>query len=132
MKPKEAEMMEIDLDDEQVPQTPPRLHSINKDGKVESKAGTMSAMAIDCDSTPPNTPGRKEDKGQKKASPSKKKGGPKLALSKKEKQTLSKWPKTPYKPEDIFGEGDSLHDHEKLVRVNITNFAGSGCPKVEQ
>ena len=71
----------------------------------------MSDMAIDCDSTPPSTPGRKEDKGQKKASPSNKKAGPKLDLSKKEKQTLNKWPRKPYGPEDIFGEGD--HDHEK-------------------
>ena len=70
------------------------------------------------------------DKGRKATA--KKKGGPKLVLSKKEKETLSKWLKNPYKPEDIFGEGDSLHDHEKLVRVNIPNFTGSGCPKVEQ
>ena len=89
MKPKETEMMEIDSDDGQVPKTPPRLYSINKEErKIESKAGKTSDMAIDCNSTPPSTPGRKEDKGQKKASPSKKKPGPKFALSKKEKQTF--------------------------------------------
>ena len=36
MKPKETEMMEIDSGEVQVPITPPRLHSINKEeGKIE-------------------------------------------------------------------------------------------------
>ena len=52
MKSKEAEMMEIDSDDGQAPKTPPRIQSINKDEKVEDKAGTTTAMAIDCDPTP--------------------------------------------------------------------------------
>ena len=104
-------MMEIDLE-EQGPKTPPRIQSINKDEKAQDKAGMTTAMAIDCDPTPPNTPGRKDDKSRK-ATP-KKKGGPKLVLSKKEKETLSKWLKTPYKPEYIFGEGDSLHHHENV------------------
>ena len=47
MKPKEAEMMEIDLDKEQGPKTPPRIQSINKDEKAQDKAGMMTAMAID-------------------------------------------------------------------------------------
>ena len=52
MKSTEAEMMEIDSDNRQAPKTPLRLHLINKDGKVEGKAGTTTAMAIDCDPTP--------------------------------------------------------------------------------
>ena len=65
MKSKEAEMMEIDLDEDQGPKTPPRIQSINKDEKAQDKAGMTTAMAIDCDPTPPNTPGRKDDKGRK-------------------------------------------------------------------
>ena len=80
-------MMEIDLD-EQGPKTPPRIQSVNKE-KAQDKADMTTAMVIDCDPTPPNTPGRKDDKGRKATA--KKKGGPKLVLSKKEKETLSKW-----------------------------------------
>ena len=52
MKSKEAEMMEIDSDEEQGPKTPPRIQSINKHEKEQDKSGMTTAMAIDCDPTP--------------------------------------------------------------------------------
>ena len=79
-------------------------------------------MTMEGESTPPSTPGRKGDKGRKKETP-KKKTGPKLELSNKEKDILSKWPTTGYGPGEIFGEGHRLHNHEKKkVRNNIPNL----------
>ena len=133
MKQKETGTMEINLDVVMEIQDPPKLHSTNKEEKKSgSKEGrTIDMMTMGCESTPPSTPGRKGDKGQKKENP-KKKMGPKLELSNKEKDILSKWPTTGYGPGEIFGEGDTLHDHEKKVRNNIPDLQGSSCPKIKQ
>ena len=44
MKSKEAEMMEIDSDEEQGPKTPPRIQSINKHEKVHG--GRMFCLCV--------------------------------------------------------------------------------------
>ena len=102
--------MEIDLDVVMVIQDPPRLHSTNKEGKEsESKESGVIDMTTEGESTPPSTPGRKGDKSRKKETP-KKKTGPRLELSNKEKAILSKWPMTGYGPERFT---------EKVTRFTI-------------
>ena len=54
-----------------------------------------------------------------------------MALSSKEKNTLSKWPMTGY--EKIFGEKGSLHDDEKKIRIHdIPDFQGPCPTTIEQ
>ena len=86
--------MEIDSEDVP-PSTPPRNSSSND----KDKSGETVEKAIECDSTPEkqsktpqSTPDRQRGKQRGKGSPSKKKTGPKIKLSFKEKEALLKWP----------------------------------------
>ena len=108
----------------------------NSDDK--DKSGKTVEKAIECDLTPEkqgetlqSMPDRqKGNKQGSKGLPSKKKTGPKIKLSNKEKEALLKWPQVGYTKETIFGEGNSLHDDEQKIKKHIKNF--TGCPSIEQ
>ena len=131
MKLKQAEMMDIDSDEDGgtkvPPSTPPSLNKGDEKGVTRTAAGETSDKVIECGLTPEHqgeTPQsipecQGEKKQGKKGSPQRKKSGPKIKLSNKEKEALFKWLQEAYMKETIYGEDDSLHDDEKKVKKTL-------------